>query len=135
LPNSNVFIGWDSQSFVCEFSYDGELLLNGRFPPECESYRAFRFPWSGHPTEDPAVALEQLSDEKVKLYASWNGATEVESWEVLSGTRPGRLKLLGSVHRNGFETPISVRTSEPYVAVQAKDRSGQILGTCAAVKL
>jgi hypothetical protein len=135
LPNSNVFIGWGSQSFVCEFSYDGELLLNGRFPPGCESYRAFRIPWSGHPTEDPAVALEQLSDEKVKLYASWNGATEVESWEVLSGTRPGRLKPLGSVPRNGFETPISVRTSEPYVAVQAKDRSGQILGTCAAVKL
>ena len=130
-----MFIGWGSQSFVCEFSYDGELLLNGRFQPGCESYRAFRFPWSGHPTEDPAVALEQLSDEKVKLYASWNGATEVESWEVLSGTRPGRLKPLGSVPRNGFETPISVRTSEPYVAVQAKDRSGQILGTCAAVKL
>jgi hypothetical protein len=130
-----VFIGWDSQSFVCEFSYDGELLLNGRFPPECESYRAFRFPWSANLTEEPAVTAERVPEDEVKLYASWNGATEVESWEVLSGTRPGRLKLLGSVPRNGFETPISVRTSEPYVAVQAKDRSGQILGTCAAVKL
>ena len=135
MPNSNVFIGWGSQSFVCEFSYDGELLLNGRFPPGCESYRAFRFPWSGHPTEDPAVALEQLSDEKVKLYASWNGATEVESWEVLSGTRPGRLKPLGSVPRNGFETAMLVQILHPYVAVRAKERSGRALGTSAPVKL
>lgn len=67
MPNSNVFIGWDSQSFVCEFSYDGELLLNGRFPPECESYRTFLFPCSGHPTEDPAVAVEQRPENKVEL--------------------------------------------------------------------
>jgi hypothetical protein len=93
LPNSNVFIGWGSQSFLSEFSYDGELLLNGRFP------------WSGHPTENPAVALEQLSDEKkVKLYASWNGATDVESWELLAGTDAGRLESVGSIPRDGFET-------------------------------
>ena len=117
MPNSNVFIGWGSQSFVCEFSYDGELLLNGRFPPECESYRAFRFPWSGHPTENPAVALEQLSDEKkVKLYASWNGATDVESWELLAGTDAGRLESVGSI---------------PGTA----SRLGQDLGTNAPVKL
>src|SRR5215211_4371110 len=135
LPEGNVFVGWGSQPFVSEFSYDGELLLVGRFPPDGESYRAFRFPWSGHPTYDPAVALERLSDEKVKLYASWNGATEVESWEVLSGEHPGRLVPLGSVPRDGFETPMLAQTHSPYVAVRAKDRSGGILGISAPVKL
>ena len=81
------------------------------------------------------MALDQLSDEKVKLYASWNGATEVESWEVLSGTRPGRLKPLGSVPRNGFETAMLVQILHPYVAVRAKERSGRALGTSAPVKL
>jgi hypothetical protein len=57
--------------------------LNVRFPPDGESYRAFRFPWSAHPTDGPAVAVEQGPDDKVKLYASWNGATEVATWEVL----------------------------------------------------
>jgi len=89
LPNANVFIGWGSEPFISEFSCDGELLFDARFPPDGESYRAFRFPWSGRPIDGPAVAVEQRPDDKVKLYASWNGATEVDSWEVLAGRRPG----------------------------------------------
>src|SRR5919112_1127791 len=92
LPNSNVLIGWGSGPFISEFSYEGEILFEARFPPEGESYRAFRFPWSGHSTDEPAVAVEQGSDDKLKLYASWNGATEVATWEVLAGPRPGRLE-------------------------------------------
>jgi arylsulfotransferase ASST len=134
LPNSNVFVGWGSAPYISEFSYDGELLLNGRFPPNGESYRAFRFPWSGHPTDEPAVTVEQGPDAKVKLYASWNGATEVESWEVLAGSRPGQLQSLGSVPWDGFETAMLAQTSHSYFAVRAKDRLGQALGTSASVK-
>jgi hypothetical protein len=134
LPNSNVFVGWGSAPYISEFSYDGELLLNGRFPPNGESYRAFRFPWSGHPTDEPAVAVEKGPDAKVKLYASWNGATEVESWEVLAGSRPGQLQSLGSVPWDGFETAMLAQTSHSYFAVRAKDRLGQALGTSASVK-
>src|SRR5215208_3507008 len=135
LPNSNVLIGWGSQPFITEFSHDGQLLLDAHFPPDGESYRAFCFPWSGHPIEDPAVALEQLSAEKVNLYASWNGATEVESWEVLAGPRPGRLESAGAVPRDGFETAMLVQSSHSYFAVRAKDHSGRVLGTSAPVKL
>jgi hypothetical protein len=135
LPNSNVLIGWGSEPFVSGFSYEGELLFEARFPPECESYRAFRFPWSGHPTDEPAVALEQGPDDKLKLYVSWNGATEVESWEVFAGPRPGRLESVGSVPRDGFETAMLVQTFDPYIAVRAKDRVGQPLGISAPVKL
>ena len=135
LPDGNVIVGWGSQPFVSEFSYDGELLLNVRFSPGGESCRAFRFPWSGHPDDDPAVAIEQGPDDKVKLYASWNGATEVDAWEVLAGPRPVRLEALGSVPRNGFETAMLVQTSDPYVAVRAKDHLGQALGTSAPVKI
>ncbi len=135
LPNANVFIGWGSQPFASEFSYDGELLLNVRFPPDGESYRAFRFPWRGHPTDEPAAAVEQGPDDKVKLYASWNGATEVTTWEVLAGPRPGRLEWVGSVPRDGFETSMLVQSFDPYVAVRAKDHFGQVLGISAPVKL
>src|SRR5215204_3053067 len=135
LPEGNVFVGWGSQPYVSEFSYDGELLLNGRFPPDGESYRAFRSPWSGHPSEDPVVTVEQGPADKVKLYASWNGATEVESWEVLAGERPGQLESVGSVPRDGFETAMLAQTSHPYFAVRARERSGRVLGISAPVKL
>jgi hypothetical protein len=109
--------------------------LNGRFPPDGESYRAFRFPWSGHPPDRPAAVAERTSEEEVRVYASWNGATEVESWEVLAGERPGRLELVGSVPRDGFETAMLVKISHSYFAVRAKDRLGQTLGISAPVKL
>jgi hypothetical protein len=135
LPNGNVFVGWGSQPFFSEFNSDGELLFDASFPAEVESYRAFRFPWSGQPSDDPAVAVESGPGDEVMVYASWNGATEIASWQVLAGPDPDRLKPAGFAPRDGFETAITVRTSEPYVAVQAKNRSGQVLGTSEVVEL
>jgi hypothetical protein len=135
LPDGNVLVGWGSEPFVTEFSRGGELLFEARFPPNCESYKAFRFLWKGHPTDAPAAAVERRPEGKVAIYASWNGATEVESWEVVSGPSPGLLAPLGSVPREGFETTMLAQTSGPYVAVRAKDRSGEILGTSDLVKL
>ena len=135
LPNDNVFIGWGSQPIFSEFSKDGKLVFNARFPPEVESYRAFRFPWSAHPRERPAVATERGPGDKVTLYASWNGATEVASWQVLAGDGPDQLGPVGAAApREGFETAITVEAAEPHVGVQARDRSGRVLGTSRAVK-
>jgi hypothetical protein len=135
LPNGNVFVGWGSAPYVSEFSHEGELLLNARFPPDCESYRAFRFPWSGRPIDAPALAAERRPEGRVALSASWNGATEVAAWEVLAGARPARLEALGSVPREGFETAMLAQTAGPYLAVRAKDGSGGVLGTSAPSKL
>jgi Arylsulfotransferase (ASST) len=135
LSNGNVFVGWGAAPFLSEFSPDGEMLLNAGFPPECESYRAFRFSWSGHPTDDPALVAKQRSRNRVALHASWNGATEVAVWEVISGPYPNRLEPLGSVPRDGFETAILAQTRDPYVAVRARDSSGEVLGTSASFEL
>ena len=129
LPNGNAFVGWGRALTISEFSEDGKLLFDAKLPPQNRSYRAFRFPWSAKPSDRPAAAAERTSEEEVRVYASWNGATEVESWEVLAGRHPGRLKFLGSVPRDGFETAMAVRTSDPYVAVRAQDRAGGGLGT------
>ena len=135
LANGNVFVGWGSEPCVSEFSGAGDLLMNARFPPGCESYRAFRFSWNGHPTDAPAVAVERRPEGKAAIYASWNGVTEVAAWEVITGPSPGRLESLGSVPREGFETVMLAQTPGPYVAVRAKDRSGEILGTSAPVEI
>jgi len=136
LPNDNVFIGWGSTPIFSEFSRDGNLLFDAIFShTHNESYRAFRFPWSGQPSEEPAVAAESGPGDKVTVYASWNGATEVASWEVLAGTSPDQLRPLGSVApREGFETAISVNPAEPYIGVRARNGSGRVLGTSKPIK-
>ena len=133
LPNGNVFVGWGRALSISEFAHDGELLFDLRSKYENKTYRAFRFPWSGKPGERPAMVAERTSADEVRLYASWNGATEITSWEVLAGTN--QREPLTSVPRNGFETVMVVHTTDRYVAVRAKDRSGRVLGTSAAVEL
>ena len=135
LPNSNVFIGWGRALHFSEFTKDGELLFDARLPEGNRSYRYFRFPWSAHPSERPVAVVERASEDEVRIYASWNGATEVATWEVIAGPRPDKLQVQGSVPRNGFETAMLVRTAEPYVAVRSKDRSGRLLGTTESIKL
>jgi len=134
LPNGNVFIGWGRARVFSEFSKEGELLFSASFPNN-GSYRAFRFPWSGHPSDRPVAVAERTSDEEVRVYVSWNGATQVITWEVLAGASPNQVESLGSIPRNGFETAMLVRTAEPYVVVRAKDRSGRVLGTTEPIKL
>src|SRR5918997_1202320 len=134
LPNGNVFVGWGRALTISEFSENGQLLFDASLLRKNKSYRAFRFPWSGDPTDRPAAVAERTSENELEVYASWNGATEVERWEVLAGPDPGRLESLGQVPREGFETAMVVQTSEPYVAVQAKHRSGRVLGTSTPVE-
>ena len=134
LPNGNVFIGWGSSPVVSEFSQDNNVQFDAQFPTESESYRAFRFPWKGYPKYAPAIAAESDNDDRVKIYASWNGATEVETWQVMAGESPRKLKELASTPREGFETVISVNTSEPYVGVRAVDAAGKVLGSSRAIK-
>ena len=134
LANGDAFVGWGRALAISEFSREGKLLFDARLPPQNRSYRVFRFPWRGHPTDRPAVAAERASEEEVKVYASWNGATEAATWEVLTGSRPDGLEPLGSVPRDGFETAILALSAEPYVAVQARDRSGRILGTSNSIE-
>ena len=137
LPNGNVFVGWGSEPLMSEFDSEGELIFNANFPVEGESYRAFRFPWTGHPRgAPPAVAVEAgPGEDEVTLYASWNGATEVAEWEVLAGPDPESLEPVGSAPRKGFETAVTSKTGEAFVSVRAKDASGKTLGTARAVEL
>ena len=125
LPNGNVFVGWGSEPSFSEFGPDGELLFDAAFPTEVESYRAFRFPWKGQPDDGPAVAAESGADDRVTIYASWNGATEVDTWQVLAGGSPDELEPVGSAPRKGFETVVTVDTSEPYVGRASQRRLGQ----------
>jgi len=135
LPNGNVFIGWGSAPVFSEFTPDGELVFDGRFPAGGNSYRAYRFPWVGQPVDPPDVAVEATADG-VTIHASWNGATEVASWQALAGSTPESMAPAGDpVPRDGFETAISVDAGAAWYGVQALDVDGSVLGASEPVEL
>jgi Arylsulfotransferase (ASST) len=128
LANGDVFIGWGAKPYFSEFSAQGQLLYDAHWHGSYQSYRAYRFTWSGAPSQPPAIAAS-AGGGRVTVYASWNGDTRTASWRVLAGPIATQLTPLASAPRQGFETAIAVPIAEGYVAVQALDASGAVLGT------
>jgi hypothetical protein len=139
LAGGDWMVGWGQAGYVSEIDPAGQVLFNAHLPPEWESYRAFVLPWSGAPTQPPAVAGVAASGAHAgaTVYASWNGATEVASWRVLGGTSPTLSTPVGSAAKTGFETAIPVASTGAgaYVAVQALNAAGAVIGASAAVKV
>jgi hypothetical protein len=133
LPNGDWFVGWGQLPQFSEFGVGGELLFDARFPPGTQSYRSYRFPWVGTPAHAPALAFQPTAGGGGVAYASWNGATLVDSWRVLAGPGPSALSPAAQVARAGFETAITLPagTIGPYVSVQAI-AAGRVLGASTA---
>ncbi len=129
LPNGNVFVGFGSQPYFAEYSKSGQLLLDGVLPGPDLSYRAVQYAnWVGVPLTPPAGAVRQ-HDGKSVVYASWNGDTEVTSWQVLAGSSAGQLKVVAKKAKSGFETAIAVPSGSRVFKVQALDSMGRVIGT------
>jgi hypothetical protein len=135
LPGGHVFVGWGAQPYFTEFDQNGRVLLDGRFGSGADSYRAYRFDWTGHPADDPSVTVTEAERGQITVHASWNGATLVDLWQVLAGPDPKRLQPVRSAAKTGFETAIAVGTTRPYVRVRALNARGAVLGTSRAVAL
>ncbi len=134
LGDGNLFLGWGAEPWFSEFSAAGQVLFDARMPNADESYRAYRFEWSGTPASAPGISASVGRGGSVTVYASWNGATGVAAWRVLAGSSPHTLAPVGGAPRSGFETAMGLPAVGPYVQVQALSASGAVLGTSAAIK-
>lgn len=134
LAGGNAFAGWGEADGFTEFGPDSSVRMDGKLPEGMASYRAFRFPWVGRPLDAPAVA-GQSEGAGTAVRASWNGATEVRSWRVLAGPDSQHLRPVQEGPRTGFETRIDAPGHEAYVAVEALDSSGAVLGTSPPVQV
>lgn len=135
LPEGGAIVGWGSEPYFTHFGPDGSLLRDARMPTDQESYRAFRFPWAAAPTTIPEIALHSDNVGGRSVYVSWNGATEVATWEALSGPSPERLSPCGSVPKSGFETAMTVHPTGDFLAMRALDARGRPLATSRTVHL
>jgi hypothetical protein len=138
-PEGDWMVGWGQAGYLSEIDAAGQVLFNAHLPPGWESYRTFVAPWSGRPLQPPAVAVVPAPGAHggASVYASWNGASEVASWQVLAGSSPATLKPAASVAKAGFETAIALPgvASGSYVAVQALDAAGAVIGTSRTLRV
>ena len=129
LADGNIFVGHGWIPVMEEFSHAGEILTTiqfgaaeprpggGYLSPLAPtlSYRSFKQQWVGCPTTKPDVVAES-SSKGTNVYVSWNGATDVESWEIYAGNSTGDLKCVESIAKKGFETKAQIKTAK-YVQV------------------
>jgi hypothetical protein len=136
LPSGNTLVGYGGVPAISEFAKEGSLLFDAHQPYDMSFYRAYRFPWSARPLTPPAV-LASLNDtgEETIVHASWNGATEVASWRVLAGEHAGSLKAQAVIAVAGFESSTTLPVKHSFVAAQALDSAGHVLGTSKSVKV
>jgi hypothetical protein len=127
--DGGIFVGWGSQGYFTQFAPNGSTIFDARIARGQDTYRAYRFPWVGVPAAAPAIAQ---TDRGRNVYASWNGATEVARWEVLTGASASSLTPAGSAPRTGFETRVR-SDGGAFVAVRALDAAGNVLGTSKAI--
>lgn len=133
LSNGDGFLGWGEQPYFTEFNSRGRPVFDARFVDQNSSYRAYRFPWSGMPASKPSVAARSARGT-VSVYASWNGATQLSGWRVLGGRSATSLRPVRAAGKAAFETRIQVTHPGAYLAVQALDSRGHVLGTSKAIK-
>ncbi len=133
LPNGDVMIGWGAEPYYTELHADGTLVLDGRLE-QGTSYRAFRFDWTGGPTDQPAVAAGR-GTAGLSVFASWNGSTETARWRLLAGPAAKNLTPVTETPRDGFETEIAVPMGAAKAAVVALDATGTVLSQSPTISI
>lgn len=95
-----ALVNYGYQPQAKEFSADGEVVWSAQWGTISDgAYRARKFVYEGTPHTLPSITIEKNSGS-FTVYVSWNGATEVNKWQIVGCSVTG----LVSVAKSGFET-------------------------------
>jgi hypothetical protein len=134
LQGGNWLLGYGGLPDFTEFDASGRILLDGALGRDVQNFKTSLSAWRGLPGTAPSVAAQRGAAGAITVSVSWNGATDVASWRVLAGASPSALKPAATAAKTGFETAIALPTAAPYVAVQALDGAGAVIGVSPALK-
>jgi hypothetical protein len=134
LDGGNWIIGYGRLPDFTEFDASGRVLLDATLGRNVQNFSVGLSEWSGRPRTRPSAVAKRLPGGRLAVRVSWNGATEVDRWRLLTGAAPGALTPAVTVTRTGFETAITGRASSRYFSVQALDRTGAVIGATAAAR-
>jgi len=134
LPNGNVHIGWGEHAYFSEHTPEGSAVMYAKLAARASNvmiYRSYKFPWIGQPLTKPALwTYSRNNDESsgMVFYVSWNGATEVASWNFYAAPNAtGPFKMVGSVKKSGFETRMRYLNVTAWAFAEAVDVNGKAL--------
>jgi Arylsulfotransferase (ASST) len=134
LPGGNWLMGYGGLPNFTEYDDAGHVLLDGTLGKNVQDFRTYLFPWNGQPTTTPSAVASPGAGATMAVSVSWNGATQVASWRVLAGSSSGALAAVATAARTGFQTTIAAPSAGPYVAVQALNSAGTVIGASPTVK-
>ncbi|KAK6364964.1 hypothetical protein LTS17_011660 [Exophiala oligosperma] len=126
LSDGHVLLGHGAVPVVEEYDADGNIAMLITFGTYYlqQSYRAYRYPWTGRPVTPPRVVA--FEGEGTDVYMSWNGATDLAEWSVYCGQpNGGGFSKQATVRWAGFETAVNIPQKCQSVQAEAVTTSGQ----------
>lgn len=126
FDTGNVLIGWGMDPAATEFRPDGTAIWEADHLGTM-SYRVAKHAWTGRPSTAPDIAVSRHRSGRLAVSMSWNGATEMAGWRVLTGATANTLTPRHKVDPVGFETTVLVDRSAR-VRAEALDARGNPLG-------
>jgi hypothetical protein len=129
LGDGNWLMGYGGLPDFTEYNAAGQVIFDATLGRDVQDFRTYLAPWSATPRTKPQIAAQTTPSGTVTVEASWNGATNVASWRVLGGASQGAGATLATAPAAGFQTTITVATSDPQIAVEALGASGAVLAT------
>lgn len=133
LDSGNAFIGWGDWPRWSEHDAKGEMVWSGQIGPwqgHNMVYRGYTAPWKSIPTHTrPSLwTFSRQSDGLVAMYVSWNGCTEINSWNFYGANGMNDVfTLIGNTKKTGFETMYTSETHYVYIFAEAIDAHGASL--------
>lgn len=141
LDNGNYFMGYGIRAVMKEYgpnpTSEGDVRWSAHFADfnSGHSYRAFKQVWHATPSYQPTLVVSKSgvpdslsnctgsSSPSAVGYVSWNGATDVTSYVVYGGSNSSKLKEIGTISNDGFETVFAVPDHITAVQVGAVQES------------
>ncbi|KAL5335269.1 ASST-domain-containing protein [Aspergillus crustosus] len=134
LSNGNTFIGWSESGYHSEHDTEGKVLMEAKFvSTRLSSYRSYKYPFTGRPRTPPDVASSVYGTDETDLttifHVSWNGATDIASWNFYARSSENNDPILiGHTTKIDFETMYIADGYLDWVSVEALDKEGNHLG-------
>lgn len=134
LPNKNVVAGWSEGGYFTEFDPEGNVLLEAQFSSKrFNTYRMYKFEYTGRPSYPPDLVAHVWGTDDTNLvtvfYVSWNGATDIASWNFYArASENSSPVLIGNVAKANFETMYIAKGFLDFVTAEAVDGDGNAMG-------
>lgn len=139
LDNGDRLIGWGSTREISQHTQDGGLVYHAEIGDGASligSLRIFKGAWSARPLVGPNLyTYSWTCGWNTTMYASWNGATEVDAWRFCGGpTGSGPWREAAIAAKSGFETRIQASFFAMYAFIEALGDDGSVLGRSKVVR-